>query len=196
MKRIFIMSAMLISALILSAPVHAIDSKSESWYTYWEFGYAKTFYPKEVQDKLDVIKEIPGMNHNSVNAGVLGFYWPLKDNKTIMGGIIDANADQFEYSGKWMQMNQYQLSFSTMHFINTIGKGFFLRGDIGFSKLLVQEKGKDQDNSDTGFGLLFGGGYAIPVTPGTRILLNANYALRRIEGDIYSRIAFNIGGMF
>ena len=42
---------------------------------------------------------------------------------------------------------------------------------------------EDQGSSDSGLGLLVGIGYAHPITPGTRLALNLNYASRFIEGD-------------
>ena len=177
----------------------AVESKIETWYTYWDLGYPSISYPSELQDALDMLEDL-GMDNARVNIGILGFYWPLANNRTILGGIIDGCGDRYEKMGVSLQINQYTYAFSCMHFLNdNIGKGFFLRGDIGFSKLVVQTStGSDEssDSSDWGTGFLFGGGYGFPITPGTRITLNANYSLKRVEEEQYGKFTISIGGLF
>lgn len=180
---------------------HAVESKMESWYTYWELGYANISYPVELQEAIDVLENFPGVDRTKVNIGILGFYWPLKNNRTLLGGMIDGCADRFDVSllgySTYMQINHYLYSFSVMHFLNnTVGNGFFLRSDVGFAKMMVDKKDEGDRTSDWGMGFLVGGGYSLPVTEGTRIIINANYSIKRVEEENYGKFAISIGGLF
>ena len=182
--------------VIFAQSSFALESKIESWYTYWELGYPSISYPSELQDGLDVLTNL-GMDNTLINMGILGFYWPVASDRTIMGFIVDGCGDKYSGYGEWMQINQYTYSFSMMNFLHdNIGKGFFLRSDFGFSKLVVQSSVADNESSDWGVGLLFGGGYSIPITSGTRVLLNANYSMKFVENEQYGKFTFSIGGLF
>ncbi len=196
MKRMFLIIASAFFLLSVNS-LYATESKIESWYTYWEIGYPSIGYPDDVQEIIDYLEDFPGIDHVSVNLGLLGFYWPLSNNKTILGGIIDGSGDSYEGYGEKIQINQYTYSFSCMHFISdNIGKGFFLRGDVGPSRMVVSVDGYGDETSDWGLGVLVGAGYSIPITEGTRIVLNANYSVKKVEGEQYTKLAFSIGGLF
>ena len=91
-------------------------------------------------------------------------------------------------------------SVSALYFPEIIGRGIFYRADIGSADIrgerYIPGVGRDKVTSDTGFGFLLGGGYAHPVTEGTRITANVNYAVRKIEGDSYNTLGISIGGIF
>ena len=50
--------------------------------------------------------------------------------------------------------------------------------------------------SDWGMGFVLGGGYGIPVTSGTRLLLNANFSVRRVEGEQTSIVGGTLNALF
>ncbi len=109
---------------------------------------------------------------------------------------MNAVGDRYDLFGTEMQINQYLLSFSAMHFVGReIGDGFFLRGDAGLAWMAVDSTSGNAE-SDMGVGILLGCGYGIPVTPGTRILLNLNYAIRKVEGDTIKTVNVSVGGLF
>ncbi len=176
------------------------ENKLESWYTYWGIGYSNVSYPSEMDEFMDDIKDLPGVTQTSISLDILGFYWPLGE-KTILGFIINGWGDRYQISSlvddEFLQMNGYLYSCSCMHYLNNrIGKGLFLRADIGPARLGVTSTGVEDVNSDWGYGALLGGGFGIPVSQGTRILINANYSLRIIENDTYGALQISLGGLF
>ncbi len=181
-----------------ASPTSSIDKKNklESWYTLWGLGYAAMAYRDDIQAVLEFIDDLPGVSRSSVALDFLGFYWPLNEH-AILGGVINGCADRYEVSGASFQINAYTYSVSLLHFLgNRIGKGFFLRGDMGAARLLLDIADYGTEASKWGFGALAGGGFGIPVSRGTRILLSVNYAHRIIEGDAVGAWQFSVAGLF
>lgn len=90
---------------------------------------------------------------------------------------------------------------SVMAFKERIGQGPFLRVDLGFAwhgvRIVAEKSDLELDETtDMGFGFLIGGGYGHPITPETRIMLNANYALRRVEEENTSSIGIALNGLW
>ena len=188
--------AVLITGLVLLSNNAFAQNKLESWYTYWGLGYADVKYPDELDDLLQDLEDAPGVDHVSIGLDFLGFYWPLNE-QTILGVIINGTGDRYEVSGSSMQINSYTFAFSAMRFLNnTIGKGIFVRAEAGPARLVVDTDDFGTESSDWGFGGLIGGGFGFNVSPGTRILLNVNYAVRKVEGDSYNTFGLSIGGLF
>jgi hypothetical protein len=169
----------------------------ESWYTYWGLGWANPGYSGEVDQTLDVLRDVEGVSSITLDLDLLGFYVPLGGDKTIVGGIINAAAERFEVESESFQINQYLYAASVMHFVDQyVGRGFFVRGDVGLARVVVDSSFGIEATSESGFGFLLGGGYGFAVTPGTRMLLNANYARRSVEGESYSAFSLTLGGLF
>jgi hypothetical protein len=111
--------------------------------------------------------------------------------------VLNGAADRFEEGGESFQVNTYLVSFSAMHFLtNRIGKGPFLRFDVGPAQHIIDTSFMDDYESKWGFGVLLGGGVGFPIASGTRLLVNVNYALRRAEGDDMKTLSINLGGLF
>jgi len=171
-------------------------NKLEDWYTYWGLGASSVTYPGELNDIMNELKDTPGINHISIALDLLGFYFPTDEN-TILGGIVNAFGDRYEEDVENMQINGYLYSFSVMHFLqNRIGKGIFIRGDIGFAKILLDSSFEIDAESDWGFGFLIGGGFGFVVSPETRILITASYANRKVENENWSCLQISLGGLF
>ncbi len=204
----------------LAHPSMASNSNNdlEGWYTYWGWGWVTNKYPDELQRELN--KPVRGprsLNRSSKALDLLGFYWPLND-KTLIGGIINTNTDARETTYKQTtaiySLSNTLLALSAMHFPSClIGTGPFMRMDLGVARLGLTERlqgewtydyqGKTRNvrefkttQEDWGWGLLLGGGYGIPIIRGTRLLVNANYSLRRIKGDQNSSFALSLNGLF
>ena len=183
--------------IALSHPSAARDNDLESWYTYWGLGYANNSYPDELQDALDEFNDLPGVDHIALALDAFGFYWPRGD-RTLVGGIVNSSADLYEVASVNEEINIYHYLFavSAMHFLtHKIGQGPFVRADVGLASISV-ESGQEVAESDWGTGFLLGGGYGIPVTSGTRLLVNANVSLRRVEGDQYTHVGITLNGLF
>lgn len=173
------------------------ENKLESWYTYWGLGYAGVSYPDELQEAIDILKDLPGVTNASISLDILGFYWPMGE-QTILGGIINGFGDRYEVDGMDIQLNGYIYGFSAMHFVqNRIGQGLFLRSDIGPARMMITSSSQNtSESSDWGFGFAAGLGYGFSITPGTRLLLNAKYAIRQVEGESYTNFEISVGGLF
>jgi hypothetical protein len=150
----------------------------------------------------------------SLSLDLLGFYWPLKNQQTIVGGVYNATGDRYiDYENDWLQATSGQFSISAMHFLKVIGEGPFLRADLGLGLFSV-EVSVDRKTSEplsawekSGLAGLLGVGYAIPIGGGgTRILFNANYAMRpgieidkrgypRESGSVQA-LSFTLGCLF
>ena len=171
------------------------DLTTESWYTYWGLGYANVSYPADIQVWIDLLKDQPEVSTMSISLDILGFYWHIAP-KTIAGFIINGVGDRFEVSGESMQINQYLYAGSVIHYPGqSFGSGFFLRADIGLAKLAVTSSFGEAAGSESGFGLLGGGGWSFDLN-GTRLLLNVNYAYRGVESETYNTLSFSVGGLF
>ena len=172
-----------------------MESNTESWYTYWGVGYSKVIYPHELQVIIDSFNDQDGTRHTPVALDMFGFYWHITGN-TIAGVNINGVGDRFAKAGSWSQINQYIYGVSFMHFPgNVFGSGLFARTDFGLVKLVIQESNGKTTVSNSGLGVLAGGGWSFDLG-GTRILLNINYAFRAVESESYNTFGFSVGGLF
>ena len=192
--------------IALSHPSAARDNDLESWYTYWGLGYANNTYP---DDAFDELNDLPGVDHIALALDMFGFYWPRGD-RTLVGGIVNSSADVYEITEDLvtveMDIYNYLYAISTMHFLtHEIGQGPFVRADVGLALQSVEidlsEANEEAEieieaTSDWGAGFLLGGGYGIPVTSGTRLLVNANFSLRRIAGEQTKSVGITLNGLF
>jgi hypothetical protein len=184
----------------VSTPSMAVNPASEknlleNWYTYWGLGYANLRSPDGLQSTLN---SLSNASETSISIGIdiLGFYWPLENQRTLLGGIINGAAERYELGGSYLQLNYYTYAFSAMHFLdNRIGDGFFVRADAGAARAVGDSNG-GTFTSEVGVGGMLGLGYGFVISPETRVLLNFNIAARRLEGFNYYAIGFTIGGLF
>lgn len=175
-----------------------MESNTESWYTYWGIGSGGVDYPAELQVVIDHLNDQDSVTVRSFALDILGFYWHLSP-KTIGGVIINGMWNRFEVNGESMQINQYTYGGSFIHYPGkSFGNGLFVRADIGLARIVVdQESGGSSASSESGFGILVGGGWSFDFFgSGTRILFNVNYAYRGIESEVYNTLSFSIGGLF
>ncbi|MEE3234881.1 MAG: hypothetical protein VX294_11995 [Candidatus Latescibacterota bacterium] len=175
-------------------------SKLESWYAYWALGVSRTkFSDSELNDMMDLLEAFPGVSRTRLSLDMLGFYWPTNPN-TVVGVVVNGATDHIDDSEAYLRLNVYTYSVSALYFPEIIGRGIFYRADIGpaVSGIEGYVPGffSEEVTSDTGFGFLLGGGYAHPITEGTRITANVNYAIRKIEGDSWNTLGISIGGIF
>ena len=197
----------LLLAFVLYQPYQAHSNELETWYTCWGLGWSDVSYPPELEDAKNELAGLPGVSHLTIAIDAFGFYWP-RGKSTLFGGIVNGNVDSYEVdelSGEFkLQMFNDLYALSAIHFLNhEIGRGMFVRGDLGLVRLLVDldanllgSRIEESETSDWGTGIGIGAGYGIPVTNGTRVLINAYYSLRRVEGDGYQTIGLTMGGLF
>jgi hypothetical protein len=182
--------------LLARLPSQASGNELEDWYTYWGGGWSDVHYPQETQTILDLVQDLPGSSNLTLNLDLLGFYWPHGDNR-LWGVIANAFGDTHEAGGRSLDITGVTYALSGMTFLtDRIGRGPFLRGDIGPSRIIIDSPGGKSTNSDWGLGLLGGIGFGQPLTQGSRLLVQINYALRRVEGENYKALSFSLGGMW
>ena len=175
-------------------------SKLESWYAYWALGVSRSnTSDSELNDMLDQIEDMPGVSRTRLSLDMLGFYWSTDPN-TLVGVVVNGGTDHLDGAEGYLRMNYYMYSVSALYFPEIIGRGIFYRADIGSAVARGEDYtprlGSDEVTSDTGFGFLLGGGYAHPITEGTRVTVNVNYAVRKIEGYSWNTLGISIGGIF
>lgn len=188
----------LLLIVLLLCPLQAFADE-EDWYTYWSFGFSSNDYPGWLDSTINALEAQPGVSRVEMAIDMLGFYWPLQD-KLNLGFVISGTADSFVTPTGNMQVNQYLYGASVMKFFGReTGDGLFLRGDLGFTKAVIITDtafGSSTSASDMGTGFLLGVGYGIPVSEESRILLSVNISNKDIEGESWSSISFNIGGLW
>ena len=116
-------------AKIDNAPRGMSDVNLESWHTYWGLGYANMSYTGDLKQQVGW----PNDDSFSMGFDFFGFYWPLQNQQTILGGVYNASTDRRSRSNSWEQWVSGQFSVSAMHFIQSvIGEGPFVRADLGW----------------------------------------------------------------
>lgn len=194
----------LITVLLVAAfiPVQNVKAEVESWYTYWSLGFADVDYPGNLNTVMEQVDALPGISRYTIGMDLFGFYWPLADQKTMMGFVVNVVSDTLddETYNESFSIDSYLYGFSTMKFFGSeIGDGFLLRGDIGLTYAetsYTYGSTTYTDTSDTGLGYLVGVGYGIPVSGSSRVILGLNYSSRDIEGDNINNIVFTVGGLW
>ena len=150
-------------------------------------------YPDDVEALLDIIDALPGVSH--VQVGIdLGLYFPLRPG-SVLGLAVSGIGDRYEINSTHMQINQYLYAASYRFYPSkAVGKGFFVRGDVGFAKMVLDASGAPDTTSDTGMGLLLGGGYSWQISGGTWFSLNADFTTKSIDDESVGGVT--IGGAF
>lgn len=184
--------------VILSAPLYAAESKMERWYTLWNIGYGQNGYPLDLQEILD---NLDVEHPTGTTADVLGFYVPLGE-QTLIGTITNVSADVYEWKDSKTEIDIYNYIWgaSVIHFPNAkIGQGGFVRTDLGAAFVrtkVIQDNEEVESTSDTGVGILVGGGYAWPIMEGTRLMGGLQFALRQVEKDYFLSVGLTLGALF
>ncbi|MFK7849003.1 MAG: hypothetical protein AB8G77_27190 [Rhodothermales bacterium] len=170
-------------------------NRLEKWYTNWGLGIPFIQYPDEFQSVLDQLESV-GLDNTALMFDLLGFYWPLGE-QTMIGTSLNAWGDQYSGGGESFQISAFTLGASVMHFLqNRIGDGVFLRADAGVSRLGISSSLESDITSEVGLGFLIGGGYGIPVSRETRILIHLNYSVRIVESENYGNLGLSVSGLF
>jgi len=179
--------------IVLAGRVESAENEMENWYMYWALGTSRTTLPAYLNDEIDLLTQWSGHDRTRLSADILGFYKPINP-KSMVGYVFnwsgDDTSDPVAYS---VDINLSTHAVSAQYFLEEIGKGIFCRGDLGIASLEINIR--DEEASEYGLGILVGIGYAHPITSGTRIVLNLNYATRKIEGDSYNTVGISLGGL-
>jgi hypothetical protein len=188
-------------ASIFSAPA-TVFAVEEAWYTYWAVGTARHEHPGELNSTAKMAESTPGVSRSETSLDVLGFYWPFDVNQ-ILGFVVSNSNDSYRFPNFTisiypdLEISQDLYGLSTMKFFGSeIGDGFFLRGDVGVATISLYDSAHIRIADDTGYGYLLGAGYGIPVFSESRILISLNYSEKFVDGDKWTSMTFNIGGLW
>lgn len=192
--------------LVISAS-QAIASQ-EKWYSYWSIGISDNTYPSDLQSTFDLAEDSE-LDRSEIAIDFVGFYWPIGNSNTIHGFVINGTSDTLSRNGNEPELsfNTYLYSYSVMsYFGQEPGDGFYLRGDIGLAKGITtvdSSISSFSSDSDWGNGFLFGVGYGIPVSSGSRVIIGLNRTSKTIEDENYdnyyedySATMLSIGGLW
>ena len=183
-KQLFILHLLfstIVSPILLSAGTNY--RKQEAWY------HSAT---------LAFVADITLNNntyHNTVSIGgdFLRFYFRGNNHLLIGPGITYTTV----YDDSETNLEIYFPSISFQYHFSFIGNGFFLRGDLGFGKIIVHN---DYDSfypkGGRGPGFQIGAGYAFPLSSETSLLV---FAMRRYfkSDDIpYSDLILHVGWLW
>ena len=175
------------------------NESGESWYSYWSIGISDNTYPSELQSIFNVAEDL-GINRTELSIDALGFYWPIGNHETINGFVVSGTSDTLSSNGASVSLKTYLYSYSVMHYFGQEpGDGIYLRGDVGLAKGVAtfnSSSGSFSGSSEWGNGFLFGIGYGIPVSSGSRVILGFSYTSKTIEDEKYAATMFSIGGLW
>jgi hypothetical protein len=165
-------------------------TKNEDWYTLWGIGKTYSDYGSaNIDDAFAQSENSPGVSRTTINIDLLGFYWPMSDKKSMQGFIINGASDVLsDEAGNTVSLlsHMYSYSFHT-YFGKNIGDGWFLRGDVGLSRYIVdidvQGFSGITESSDFGLGILGGFGYAFAIGQETRMQVGLSVSLRKAEDE-------------
>lgn len=189
----------------------------DPWYAYWSIGYGDIDYPHswdDLESFMDEADSMPGIYRSHISMDIFGFYWPVVDQKTMLGFVINGVSDwlvtdnyqeiyffgEFIYFDDIITIDTFSYGLSMMRFFGTeLGDGLLLRGDIGLAEYRITYKyggSEIRETSDMGLGYLVGIGYGIPVFSNSHLLFSFNYSNRHIEGDDFKNYIFSVGIMW
>lgn len=171
--------------ILLFLIAYSVSIQAESFYVYTGFGLAKNKYPENTQNKIDKLDDQPHYDGMMSVKIELGGYWPGYKLITSHGPVFRAMYDAPVYYTRTpnveMSVKTYALSYSALHFISDkVGKGIFIRGDVGVGMRNVSHEDKVLSQSTSykeyGLSVLAGVGYGVKLSLDTYGLMGVNYS--------------------
>ncbi len=208
----------LITVLLLLVISVSAQAELEPWYTFWSLGISDHSNEAALESFIDDARNMPGsFTHGEVATDTFGFYWPLHDN-ILVGFVLSGTSEilssldtdepdnwgefftGFPYvdgASDYLVVRQTLYAASAMRFYgDEPGDGFFLRGDAGVATLEIETELPSPIKDDTGYGLLVGAGYGIPVSGESRLLIGITCSYNEIGGHRYKATALRISGLW
>lgn len=172
-------------------------AEREDWYFSFAFGLADHKHSGEFNDFFETADDFPGVDRYEFAMDILGFHWPVEGQNTTVGFVINSSSDTLtDDFDNDLSLYTYLYGVSGHHYFgNEIGDGFFVRGDVGFSRAVLSIDGFG-DSSESGTGFLLGGGFALPVSGQSRIIFAINISDRKIDGDSFKSTQLTVGGLW
>ncbi len=176
-------------------------NRQESWYTMWNYAPLTSVSAGE-----DIERKFKS-NTTFFGLDVLGFYWPMFTKGLIVGGVFNYynySDEAKEFSFSILEAQNYNTS--ALYFLGgEIGRGFFVRGDLGVRLARfeyapkvttiegVTSLGPPVEKDDVGLNAALGLGGSMPVSREVRLLFQVIYSTN-LGGDINApAIQFLVG---
>jgi hypothetical protein len=162
-------------------------------YLFFGLNYMIPKYSQPLATRTFSVRQVPDISHVPLHMDALGIY-KLKGKQILWGGVLHLTLDRFWNESNFLQIENYQPSFSVFYFIdNPPGKtGLFLRGDLGPVLMRVSSGDSGTENVNIGLGALLTTGLAISIRSRT-YLLSANYSYKLIRSNSSQFLSFGFG---
>jgi len=181
-----------------TASAQRTDNLQENYYFRVGTGYPFVTYSDDLQSAIDLV-ELLGARRTLIATLDVGVYWPLASRRTLLGVSMTGIPDFYTDDNWEGTVNFMQIGPALQYFLTSkIGKGLFLRLEPGlvlqWTDVTIREGSttiRTESEQKSGFGVLAGGGYAIPLSPGTRLTIDAHASFR--SADPNEAVAVHIG---
>ena len=188
-------SLCLLAILVIALSATTATAGQRSVYFNLGLAWADAQYEDETEAFLDMIEDLPGVDRMSVGVD-LTLYFAVSPS-TLIGATINGIGDRFDDGDDDIQVNQYIYGGSVRHYMSgMIGRGLYVRGDIGMAKIRIDMSSGDDMTSDAGFGFLLGAGYSFPAFGDHSFSVNADYTSKSVEDENYGGFTVGMGFMF
>lgn len=175
-------------------------AETESWYVNASIGLSNTQYPGTDEQVLISAENNSGVSRVSPAVDV-GIYWPFFDDSILLGAVINASVDSIQ-SNAWNEVVAHDLDYSGISVIkflgDSIGKGFFMRGDYGSAASTYRFSNNNYEiDNGSGSAVLIGVGFSMPFSDDrTRLIFSFNSISSAIEDRDFSSNQLTIGLMW
>ncbi len=186
-RRLSIVCGIVVLCLFLLPRLIFAQSVLEDENYYYRAGVGFPFekYSSTLASEIEEIKR-EGGDRSMIAALDVGLYWPVFSRRHLLGVAVTGFFDAYSGDGWSSTVNYAQIGPSFQFFLMPgIGDGPYLRLDPGMAMQwsdtqVSTSEGtlRFQSAQNTGFGLLAGGGYAFPVSSGTRLTIDLAYTWR------------------
>lgn len=194
MNRVFFI---LLLAFLFSANSVA---ETESWYFNASIGLSNTQYPDSGEQVIITAENNNGVTRVSPALDV-GFYWPFFNDSILLGAVLNASIDSVQ-TGGGNEVVAHDLDYTGISaikfFSDSIGKGFFVRGDYGSATSTYRFSNNlyEVDNG-SGSAVLIGAGYGKPLSGDkARLIFSFNTITSTINDRDFSSNQLTIGLMW
>lgn len=190
MKQIILLALLLFASGSLRAQ---IGDEGGRIYHYWGAGIGAESFNRVSGVGGDGGGAVARESRASISAEVMGFYWPMRDGRTLVGVVSNGAFDGDAMSRASFDLTQFTTSGSVLHFVtDTVGAGFLLRGEIGMAGRRIEATDDTETSTRIGLGVTLGVGYGFLVG-GNTVIVGGNVALRRIGSQNFGGVGATIG---
>lgn len=137
-------------------------------------------YPGQLEADFSYVDSLPGVDRLKLSLDVaLGV---AVSQEAYLMARVDGAGDRVYSSSEWLQMNLYLFSVGFRYYPEVTG--FYLEGEVGASKAVVQASSGVSSSSDLGFGFGAALGYDFNRNPrGFGLSIEAKYDSLTVESD-------------